>query len=319
MNTSIFCFYQSSNISLCGTVSENQVCIVETIIASSVTLCSFFSNLSTILAISFTTSLRTVHGYFLLSLAASDLVISLIAAGTVYTTLKDIWPYGGLSCVLFGSSIDAFFQLSFVVSVLLVLERYVAVVHPFRASCLFNKTRTKLVLVFIWILTIFSYVLHELTSLPSKQLNFICFNPLKTDSHFEEYENEHRIFTIVKLCSILFLVFVVFYASIRILVQVKILDKKRRRLVGRQIPSQNSKLASYKAFNVTLIYILGFVVLRTPHTFVRVSLSLCGVVSRIASFLGWWMYVSCGIFNFVVYVLSNETFRKALIPKCFRK
>ena len=94
--------------------------------------------------------MRTVTNYFVVNLAVSDQLMSVMCVNfTFYSTLYMTWPFGPVMCkaVSFFQSVSV--SVSIFTLVAISMERYMAIIHPLRPRL--GSIGTLVVIGFIWI------------------------------------------------------------------------------------------------------------------------------------------------------------------------
>ncbi|XP_029368663.1 type-2 angiotensin II receptor [Echeneis naucrates] len=99
------------------------------------------------------TSRRTVANTFMLNLCVSDLLFLLsLPLWAVYYSRGYSWPFGRVACKICGLLLhfNLYASIFFITS--MSIDRYLAIVHPFRSQSARNPKRARLTCVLVWAL-----------------------------------------------------------------------------------------------------------------------------------------------------------------------
>ena len=154
-----------------------------------------------------TPSMRTTTNYLLLNLAVADLLTLLLCPGTYDFALNSLRinsTLGDIVCKLFtGNAVVCItFDASVLTLCVIAVERYVAIVKPFKSSSWnISSKNTKLVIVVIWILSFILSFPDSLWTMYKKDPNsrYPCTRPwtLEHESTVKAYIIAHCLVMIV--------------------------------------------------------------------------------------------------------------------------
>ena len=94
-------------------------------------------------------NMRTPCNYFIMNIALADIGVGVIAAPLRILEMFLSWPFGGFICQLVWPIQDVFVCVSVMTHTTIALERYRAIVLPFRPKISLRKT--KIAIVVIWL------------------------------------------------------------------------------------------------------------------------------------------------------------------------
>ncbi|XP_075999501.1 type-2 angiotensin II receptor [Genypterus blacodes] len=98
-------------------------------------------------------SRRTVANMFMLNLCVSDLLFLLtLPLWAVYYSLGYHWPFGRLVCKICGSLLQLNLYASIFFITCMSIDRYLAIVHPFRSQSARYPKRAQLTCALVWVL-----------------------------------------------------------------------------------------------------------------------------------------------------------------------
>lgn len=117
--------------------------------------------------------LRDVTGMFLANLAVADLLQSIFGMPLIATSaFREEWIFGDTLCVISGASNSLFCITSILTLTAVSVDRYLAIVHPFKHQSYLTVKRAKFVLLYIWLqatvaalLPVFGWSRYEINSL----------------------------------------------------------------------------------------------------------------------------------------------------------
>ena len=259
------------------------------------------SNLLILVAFYQTRSLRSISNFFVVSLAASDLLVGL-AVNPVYVVLfvtglsfdySHIWPARlAENWFWIQTVITSTFNLTAI-----SVDRYIAITNTFQYSQIVTPTRCVLGAIFIWTFSIFfaslRFLIHDYSDLPILWIITVIF------------------MVILPLCVICYCYFHIFRAA---------------RLQQRQIAVLSSVNAAYantalknKKAAWTIGIIIGlFILMWTPSlvlAFVEIVTVRKGSCRRLEIVLSWYFAVFLSFFssccNPWVYAARSREFRAA--------
>ena len=161
--------------------------VIESSIFVLVNLAALVGNLVVCLVFYRSPSLRTVTNYFVISLALTDLLMSVLVMPLVVTSsIANEWITGQLGCKLMQVCGNALAGISVLTIMLLAVNRYFCVVRPTLYIYVFSKKRSIAMAVSVWIATIFAVLVQFVfTGMRFRTFTFqptICFRDFPSTS-----------------------------------------------------------------------------------------------------------------------------------------
>ncbi|XP_055954790.1 RYamide receptor-like [Patella vulgata] len=120
--------------------------------------------------------MRTVTNYFISSLAAGDILMAVVCIPLTFVAnvLLNYWPFGEALCpIITYLQVAIVFQNAYTL-LAISLERYIAILHPYRPRL--PKRKCLMVIVFCWLL---AFLTPLPTAITSKTVKFIEGNSTK--------------------------------------------------------------------------------------------------------------------------------------------
>ena len=137
-----------------GRCPNDPICILEVATIVALSFLIIVGNLLSLFVLIYTPSLRNCHGYLIMSLSTSDLMLGVIAILSIYPSAsfpKACWPHGETICLV-GSYIGSIVVTNSILTLtLLSIERFIAVVFPFKYSLVVTKKSTITIVLIAWI------------------------------------------------------------------------------------------------------------------------------------------------------------------------
>ena len=142
------------------TTSGNTDAILNAIFGSVVTLATFWGQIIVITVVSRDQRLRTPKNYSFISLAVSDLFLSIISmpTWTVYSTLG-YWPLSHTLCNVWNTLDYVLSVVSIYTILFMSVERYLSTRFPIKYRVEHTATKAKVALILIWVGTTIAYSL----------------------------------------------------------------------------------------------------------------------------------------------------------------
>lgn len=286
--------------------------IVESLSMLLINLSAFAGNLLLGIAVAKNPNLRTVTNLYIVTLAFSDFLLSLLGIPfTVASLIFGTWPFNNVVCQLQGFCILLMCAISLQTLAVTAVNRYFRVVRS-RELYLktFNFKTTKTTIAFVWIMALFAplpYVVsgHEFIFHPAK-----VFCAHNSESLYKGY----GAYLVLVFVAIPLIIIITCYTKVFITVRNHNLNfRSRIRSRGQSKPSIDGRL-SVDEVNITytlLVVVCGFLACWTPVV----------VVDMIDFINADWklkrqVYVSYTCFAFasaslnpVIYGIMNRSFR----------
>ncbi|XP_038074091.1 RYamide receptor-like [Patiria miniata] len=306
------------------------LCISQVSIVCFIAVVSLAGNLGILVTLLSTPSLRNSHGYLLTSLAVADFGVGLVAASAVYPSVTHVWPYGNAAC-----KITAYFEAVFTLAsslslIMLSIERYIAVAHPFKYVHLVTKRNTVISTITVcWALPVTFYAGFILVQSHYQftQDAWVC-TPAYGDRFF---------YTLAGLLVFFFPSLLIIGITSVIVHRTLSQNAQHRESMLAMVMSPSSSPSSppssppssesdslqprlsrreVKMFRLVRAVALAFYICWVPNVAVGLGYLAAGQrsPSNLVFFL-YWLHLSSGLCNFVIYFVMNTNFRKAITEK----
>lgn len=129
------------------------IIIVKSTFLCAFIICAISCNLSVLYVIKRYTYLQTVPNYFVATLAVTDLFYAVFGCTSiVITTIAKEWLLGYHYCNFIGLTNAWFCTVSIWTLIAISINRYIALLKPFRVDKIFTAKRTVLIITGIWLL-----------------------------------------------------------------------------------------------------------------------------------------------------------------------
>ncbi|XP_020621293.1 melatonin receptor type 1A-like [Orbicella faveolata] len=286
--------------------------IVESLSMLLINLSAFAGNLLLGIAVFINPNLRTITNIYIVTLAFSDFLLSLLGIPfTVASLIVGSWPYNNFVCQLQGFCILLMCAISLQTLAVTAVNRYFRVVRS-RALYLkiFNFKTTKITIAFVWIMALFAplpYVVsgHEFSFHPAK-----VFCAHNAESLYKGY----GAYLVLFFVAIPLIIIITCYTKVFLAVRKHNLNFQIRIRSGSQSKPSIDGCLSVDEVNITytlLVVVCGFLACWTPVV----------VVDMIDFINADWklkrqVYVSYTCFAFasaslnpVIYGIMNRSFR----------
>lgn len=125
--------------------------ILQLVIFTIIFMVGFFGNSIVIYGVLQQGSSKTTSSCFIANLALSDLAVLVLSLPVGLLQELASWPFGELACKIFFPFGDVFLTVSIMTLTAIALDRYRAIVTPFKAR--FTKAQAKICIMFIWIIS----------------------------------------------------------------------------------------------------------------------------------------------------------------------
>lgn len=123
--------------------------VFQLILFTAIFMVGFFGNSIVIYGVLQQGSAKTTSSCFIANLALSDLAVLVLSLPVGLLQELASWPFGELACKIFFPLGDVFLTVSIMTLTAIALDRYRAIVTPFKER--FSKTQAKVCISLIWI------------------------------------------------------------------------------------------------------------------------------------------------------------------------
>ncbi|KAH3856019.1 octopamine receptor beta-2R-like [Dreissena polymorpha] len=164
----------SSNTEELISTGEMTVTVFKTILMFTIMAGAVFGNILVVIAVMKFERLRAITNYFIVSLAFADLLVAvLVMPFNASIEITGKWQFGRLMCDVYNSNDVLFSTASILHLCCISMDRYIAIMHPFKYESEMTKFRVFIMLGITWISSILiSYIpiqLHWYTTLDTLQ------------------------------------------------------------------------------------------------------------------------------------------------------
>ncbi|XP_022081736.1 histamine H2 receptor-like [Acanthaster planci] len=234
------------------------------------------------------------------SLAVYDLLIGITTLFSIISSAMDRWPFGELSCHMM-SAIKSFVSIMSLQSMInLNIERYIAVVWPYKFPLWCTRRRVIILILGVSILSLIQTVL--LTPLYGIKGTYISAAAVCFPSNNSEIINILTILS-VSILPTISMIFI-YYRLIKI-------SRQHERRNNRNGPNEAADMQNNKALKTFFMVTLSFVCCYTPYLVARLVEYYSGkATSDLLSFLVISLYIVNSVFNVFIYCLFNQTYRR---------
>lgn len=124
------------------------------ILLGCVIILTIFGNITVLLAVYLDRRLRHTTNYFIVNLAAADLLlgVTVLPFSATLEVLK-YWPFGNILCDLWASADVLWCTASILTLCVISIDRYIGVTRPLQHSSIITKRRAGLIIAFVWVLS----------------------------------------------------------------------------------------------------------------------------------------------------------------------
>lgn len=132
--------------------------LIETVIVSILLGCiiilTIVGNTTVLLAVYLDRRLRHSTNYFIVNLAAADLLlgVTVLPLSAALEVLK-YWPFGEILCEIWASADVLWCTASILTLCVISIDRYIGVTRPLQHSSIITNRRAALIITFVWILS----------------------------------------------------------------------------------------------------------------------------------------------------------------------
>lgn len=127
---------------------------MHTVILALTTFLSLVGNALVCLALHRNRRLRTTTNFYVLSLAVADIILAVLFPFHLAASWLRGWPFGYFFCQFLGFLVQFWAQVSLSILTLASINRYVCVLKPHKYPVFFDKKKTVLSIISVWLFTL---------------------------------------------------------------------------------------------------------------------------------------------------------------------
>ncbi|XP_067899060.1 histamine H2 receptor-like [Heterodontus francisci] len=302
---------RSQNIT---TESENRTVFATVLVGlvlGVIIMITIFGNVVVCLAVGLNHKLQNHTNCFIVSLAATDLLLGLLVLpfSAISELLESEWPFGDTFCNIY-TSLDVMLCTASILNLFMIsLDRYFAVTAPLRYTMLITPKRVAISLSLIWCISIMVSVLPINLGWNTKDLSVQSLASTN-QCHLEL----NKVYALVDA-------FITFYIPLAIMCLIyyrifKIAREQAKRInISTGCTTMNSSLPTVKEHKatVTLATVMGvFIICWFPYFTVFTHEGISGLQTdkTVFAVVLWLGYVNSAL-NPILYAALNRDFRKA--------
>lgn len=284
-------------------------------------LLSLFGNLMVFLTLIINKHMRSTTNVFILSLAASDVVLTCSTVPlSIIEVITTFWTLGSFACKFYPCIMNFCVASSSLTMCCIAIERYYAIVHPFKLKFFQTPSRAGFLLLVVW-------VISGIASFPQATCYHIVEIPFRCHSkytcifkHFHLKELVQIWLNFVVLFVIPFTIMLITYGIIiyrlwikhPVGVSTKAADINRLRMKKRAIKM---------LITVVVLFVISWLPVQCFNIITEKSNSIISKeILSVRSYLKILALSSC-CYNPIIYTFMNEKFRQnfANIVLCRKK
>lgn len=274
----------------------------------------FFGNCIVIYGVLQQGSSKTTSSCFIANLALSDLAVLVLSLPIGLLQELASWPFGELACKMFFPLGDVFLVVSIMTLTAISVERYRAIVTPFKRR--FNKSQAKVCIMLIWI------VCYVTVGLPTSFLLKLVTTENEAQVCYPIWPSvfQRRVHKVVIACIVTLPFFVIAYCYCRVVIalwKVHIIHRPS------SITSRNNKSIirleqKRKLVKMLVVIVISFTLCFIPYIIFALVLEFwnierdssvaVGLVAVLALF-----YTNSAINPLILCIMSKD-YRKSLRP-----
>lgn len=299
--------------------------VILTILYSVITLMSLVGNSLVIATFIFDKHMRSVTNVFILSLAVSDLMVTLtLVPFNLGLVFSYYWIFGRSACKMVPFFMTFSVSSSSLTLCAIALDRYIAIVHPHKLKFLQNPKPAGIFLAVIWILSALcsvpNVIFYDLKKIELKcdisgsEEKYACVWPKS------KYKQPLQLWVTLIVLFITPLILMSFVYC-RIGYQLWI-----RKPVGNKRNTSDNTMMKKKVIKMLVIVMLAFVLCWSPIMILNTVLEIgrnsahvsVEVIAYMKNYFQCLSLVSCCI-NPVIYTFMNKKFRDTFAKYLFCK
>ena len=256
---------------------------------------------------------------FLASLATNDICIGLLMGlPSTIAAVFDDWVLGCTFCDITGTTLAVNGALGTLSLLLVSIDTYLVIAYPLTYHLKMTSKRAKTAVVVIWVLAFLQLVVR-LPLLSFTRINIYVHSFFRCFQIFPNRNNRDyfSLFIVNGMLTLPFVITVFIYIRLLLTARNQIV-KTQRELFGNRNMTTGQK-SNLKAVRTFFIVTMAFGLSHIPFSAIISFVSTTDVyIPYVIEFISYLFLLSNSWFNFLVYYLRNESFRKTA-QKLLRK
>ena len=248
---------------------------------------------------------------FLASLAANDICVGLLMAlPSTIAAVYDDWVFGCTFCDITGTTLSVNGALGTLSLLLLSIDTYLVIAYPLTHHLKMTSNRAKIAVALIWVLSLLQLVIR-LPLLSVTRINIYAHSFFRCFQIFPNPNNRDYVNLVIVsgLITLPFVVTVFIYMRLLLIARNQRV-KTQRELFGNRHVNTGQK-SNLKAIRTFLIVTLAFGLSHIPFSVIISFISTTDLdIPNVIEFISYLFLLSNSWFNFLVYYLRNESFRR---------
>ncbi|KAL9951556.1 hypothetical protein ACROYT_G044240 [Oculina patagonica] len=284
--------------------------IFQLILFTAIFVVGFFGNSIVIYGVLQQGSSKTTSSCFIANLALSDLAVLVLSLPVGLLQELASWPFGEMACKIFFPLGDVFLAVSIMTLTAIALDRYRAIVTPFKER--FSKTQAKVCIALIWI---FSYLVVGIPT--SFILKLVNTNGVKVCYPFWNNDLQRQIHKILIASISTLPLFVIGYCYFRVVMalwKVRMIYRDTTKNSVTTIRLEQKR----KLVKMLIVIVIAFSICLLPYIIFALALEFAGVERSPSVNVGLvavlsLLYLNSAINPLILCTMSKD-YRKGLRP-----
>lgn len=284
--------------------------IFQLIVFTAIFMVGFFGNCIVIYGVLQQGSSKTTSSIFIANLALSDLAVLVLSLPIGLLQELASWPFGELACKIFFPLGDVFLAVSIMTLTAIALDRYRAIVTPFKER--FNKTQAKICIFVIWISC------YLMVGVPTSFiLKLVSTNGVKICYPFWDSATVRQIHKIAIACLVTLPLFLIGYCYFRVVMALWKVRKIHQDCTKNSLTTIRLE-QKRKLVKMLIIIVIAFSVCLLPYIIFALVLEFAGMERSPSVNIGLVVVLSLfytnSAINPIILCTMSKDYRKGLRP-----